>query len=157
MNTPPEIVAQVQRWVYKAENDFRNAEYVLTLEENCPFDTVSYHCQQCAEKYLKACLIYRGEAFPRAHDLVVLFNLLQKVEPFSLRVQDVQPLNRYSIEARYPGDWENVDDSEAKAAFEMVKNIRNVIRVLLAPVLSTKETGVMGSIGDGFSCQDTHE
>jgi HEPN domain-containing protein len=139
MNTPLEIVAQVQRWVNKAENDFRNAEYVLTLEENCPFDTISYHCQQCAEKYLKAALTWRGAAFPRTHDLVVLFNLLQKVEPFDLRVQDVQPLNRYSIEARYPGDWENVDDSEARGAFEMSKNIRNVVRELLAPVLATKE------------------
>jgi HEPN domain-containing protein len=51
MNTRPEIVAEVRRWVKKAENDFRNAEYVLTLEENCPFDTVCYHCQQCAEMF----------------------------------------------------------------------------------------------------------
>jgi len=83
----------MQRWVNKAENDFRNAEYVPTLEENCPFDSVSYHCQQCAEKYLKAAPTWRGAAFPRTHDLVVLFNLLQKVMPFSLHVQDVQPLN----------------------------------------------------------------
>jgi hypothetical protein len=44
MTTPHEINAEVRRWVEKAENDFRNAEYVLTLKENCPFDTVSYHC-----------------------------------------------------------------------------------------------------------------
>jgi len=131
MSTPPEIIKEVRRWIEKAENDFRNAEYVLTLEENCPFDTVSYHCQQCAEKYLKAALIYRETDFPRTHDLVVLFNLLQKVEPLNLRIQDVQPLNRYSIEARYPGDWEPVDESEARAAFEMVKNIRGVVRILL--------------------------
>jgi hypothetical protein len=32
-----------------------------------------------------------------------------------------------------------VDESEARAAFEMVKNIRNVVRELLAPVPATKE------------------
>jgi hypothetical protein len=37
MTTPHEINAEVRRWVEKAENDFRNSEYVLTLKENCPF------------------------------------------------------------------------------------------------------------------------
>lgn len=101
MSTRPEITAEVRRWVEKAENDFRNAEYVLTLKENCPFDTVSYHCQQCVEKYLKALLILRGVDFPRTHDLVVLFNLLREVETLTVQVQDVQPLNRYSIAVKY--------------------------------------------------------
>jgi HEPN domain-containing protein len=139
MNVLSEINAEIQRWVEKAENDFRNAEYVLTLEENCPFDTVSYHCQQCAEKYLKAALICRNVEFPRTHDLVVLFNLLQKAEPLPLRIEDVQPLNRYSIEARYPGDWEPIDENVARAAFEMVKKIRGIVRARLVPALAPKE------------------
>ena len=114
MSTRPEIAAEVRRWVQKAENDFRNAEYVLTLKVDCPFDTVSYHCQQCVEKYLKALLILRNVDFPRTHGLVVLFNLLQEVETLTVKVQDVQPLNRYSIESRYPGDWEPIDESEAR-------------------------------------------
>jgi HEPN domain-containing protein len=139
MNRSPEIVDAVQRWVEKAENDFRNAEYVLTMQHNCPFDTVSYHCQQCAEKYLKAMLIYRNVEFPRTHDLVVLFNLLQQIDPLNLRLQDVQPLNRYSIEARYPGDWEVIDESEARAAFERVNVVRGIIRNGLASVLSLEK------------------
>jgi HEPN domain-containing protein len=59
MSTRPEIAAEVRRWVEKAENDFRNAEYALNLKENCPFDTVPYHCRQCAEKYLKSCSDHR--------------------------------------------------------------------------------------------------
>ena len=128
MSTRPEINAEVRRWMERAENDFRNAEYVLTLKENCPFDTIAYHCHQCAEKYLKANLIYRGVDFPRTHDLVVLFNLLLPVETLNLHIQDVQPLNRYAIEARYPGNWEPIDESEARSAFEMVKKIRSAIR-----------------------------
>jgi HEPN domain-containing protein len=139
MSTRPEIAAEVRRWVAKADNDFRNAEYVLTLKENCPFDTVSYHCQQCVEKYLKALLIFRGIDFPRTHDLVVLFNLLREVETLTVQVQDVQPLNRYSIESRYPGDWEPIDESEVRSAFEMAKNIRSVIRPILESVVAVKE------------------
>ncbi|MGA8830330.1 MAG: HEPN domain-containing protein, partial [Desulfomonilaceae bacterium] len=99
--------------------------------EDCPFDTVSYHCQQCVEKYLKALLILRNVDFPRTHDLVILFNLLKDVETLPLQVEEVQPLNRYSIESRYPGDWEPIEESEARAAFKMVRNIRRVIRPLL--------------------------
>lgn len=139
MSTRPEIAGEVRRWVEKADNDFRNAEDVLTLKENCPFDTVSYHCQQCVEKYLKALLILRGVDFPRTHDLVVSFNLLREVETLTVQVQDVQPLNRYSIESRYPGDWEPIDESEVRSAFEMAKNIRSVIRPLLESVAAVKE------------------
>ena len=131
MITRPEVVAEVRRWVQKAENDFRNAEYVLTLKEDCPFDTVSYHCQQCVEKYLKALLILRNLISREPHDLVILFNLLKDVETLPLQVEKVQPLNRYSIESRYPGDWEPIEESEARSAFEMVRNIRRVIRPLL--------------------------
>jgi len=138
MNVPPEIIAEVRRWVEKGENDFRNAEYVLTLKENCPFDTVSYHCQQCVEKYLKAALVCQGLEFPRTHDLVVLFNLLKKSEFLNLRIEDVQPLNRYSTEARYPGDWEPIDENLALAAFEMARKLRDGVRAQLFPVLSAK-------------------
>jgi len=44
----------VAEWVRKAENDIRNAEYTLTMGEDCPYDTVCFHAQQCVEKYLKA-------------------------------------------------------------------------------------------------------
>lgn len=46
MSGQPEVVAEVRRWVEKAEHDLRNAEYVLTLGEDCPTDTVCFHCQQ---------------------------------------------------------------------------------------------------------------
>ncbi|MEI6263033.1 MAG: HEPN domain-containing protein [Deltaproteobacteria bacterium] len=135
MTTPHEINAEVRRWVEKAENDFRNAEYVLTLKENCPFDTVSYHCQQCAEKYLKALLIYRNVDFPKTHDLVVLFNLLQKVGHLKFSIEAVQPLNRYATETRYPGDWESIGESEAREAFEMVCAVRDTVRNALSSII----------------------
>jgi HEPN domain-containing protein len=75
MSGQPEIQMEVTRWVEKAEHDLRNAEYVSGLTEDCPTDTVCFHCQQCAEKYLKALLVWRNVAFPRTHDLVVLLSL----------------------------------------------------------------------------------
>ena len=84
MSAPLEIVSQ---WVEKAEHDLRNAEHTLTLQEDCPFDTVCYHAQQCAEKYLKAFLISKSQDFPRTHDLRLLLQLALAVSalaPFSI-------------------------------------------------------------------------
>jgi HEPN domain-containing protein len=134
MSKPPEVVVEVLRWVEKAESDFRNAEYVLTMKEDCPFDTVCYHCQQCMEKYLKAVLVFEEVEFPRTHDLVMLFNLSNTFNSLGILIQDLQPLNRYSIEARYPGDWEPVEEKEAKSAFEVVSSMRSVIRNFLIPL-----------------------
>src|SRR4029453_6914324 len=35
----------------------------------------TFHAQQCAEKYLKALLVSRRQAFPRTHDVVALHDL----------------------------------------------------------------------------------
>jgi len=131
MTGPPEFNIEIRRWVEKAEHDLRNAEYVLTIKENCPTDTVCFHCQQCAEKYLKALLVSRRIPFPRTHDLVVLFNLIREICAMPLKVGEVQPLNRYSVEARYPGDWDPIDLREAAEAVNMARCVRQAVRKLL--------------------------
>jgi|HubBroStandDraft_6_1064221.scaffolds.fasta_scaffold340642_2 HEPN domain-containing protein len=69
--------AFVRQRVDKAEQDFRSAERLLSIEEDCPFDHVTFHAQQCAEKYLKALLVERGTDFPRTHSLRILTQLLE--------------------------------------------------------------------------------
>jgi HEPN domain-containing protein len=103
----------------------------LTLADDCPTDTVCFHCQQCAEKYLKALLIHYGVDFPKTHDLVVLLNLAARAGEVSLPVEPIQPLNRYSVEARYPGDWDPIDVAEAREAVKLARTVRAAIRALL--------------------------
>jgi len=131
MNGQPEIHAEIRRWLEKGEHDLRNAEYVLTLGEECPTDTVCFHAHQCAEKYLKALLVWQEIIFPRTHDLVVLLNLAVGRCALNLRVEDVQPLNRYSVEARYPGDWDPIDLQEAIDAVRMARRVREAVRNVL--------------------------
>lgn len=42
MNEPPEITAEIRRWVEKAEHDLRTAEYVLALGESYPSGAVYF-------------------------------------------------------------------------------------------------------------------
>lgn len=134
MTEPREVSRQVRQWVEKAEHDLRNAEHTLTLrDEDCPFDTACFHAQQCVEKYLKGWLSLRRLDVPRSHDLVVLLNLGLAAGLRGLSPQDIQPLNRYIIEARYPGDWDPIDRSEAEQAVAMARHVRESVQALLPP------------------------
>ena len=41
----------------------RTPAYTLRMGKDCPTDTVCFHAQQCAEKYLKALLVLRELEF----------------------------------------------------------------------------------------------
>jgi HEPN domain-containing protein len=43
-----------KEWVFKAEQDFDAADLLMHAGESPIPDYVCFHCQQCAEKYLKA-------------------------------------------------------------------------------------------------------
>jgi len=51
----PDKTKWVNEWKQKAENDLRTAEIVLSSQDP-PTDTICFHAQQCAEKYLKSYL-----------------------------------------------------------------------------------------------------
>jgi HEPN domain-containing protein len=128
MSDNPEVARMVRLWVQKAENDLTNATYMLTMEEDCPFDTVCFHAQQCVEKYLKALLTWLQIDFPKTHDLPEL--LLKVPQSFGLQehLAGVSLLNRYAVEARYPGDWEPITREEAEEAVSLAERLRAVIR-----------------------------
>ena len=139
MSARPEQLHLARQWVARAEDDLLNAEHTLTLQDRCPVGTVCFHAQQCAEKYLKALLICRGIEFPKTHDLVVLLNHLGSDPGLELRVEEVQPLNRFPIEARYPGDWEPIDMQEALEAVVSARRVREAVRKALPGDVSQGE------------------
>lgn len=128
MSARPESLLVASQWAKKAENDLRNAQHTLKLEKDCPFDTVCFHAQQCAEKYLKAALAFHGIDFPRTHDLTELAAILPPGKFLGLASQSLKELNPYAVEARYPGDWEPQTREEAETAVKIAKKARGAIR-----------------------------
>ncbi len=53
-------------WFAKAENDLAATRQIMLMEAP-PTDTICFHAQQCAEKYLKGLLTYHSIDFPRTH------------------------------------------------------------------------------------------
>jgi HEPN domain-containing protein len=78
----PEVVLRdlVRQWFAKAELDYRAAERLVRDPEPLR-EIIAFHCQQAAEKYLKAVLVSLQIEFPKTHDLEELLELLAPVRP----------------------------------------------------------------------------
>lgn len=130
MTVRPKDEDLVRAWVLKADHDLLNIENNLAARE-IPWDTVCFHAQQCGEKYLKALLVSRHIDPPKIHDLTELYVLLPDGLLADFNPHLLEELNPYSIEGRYPGVWEPVEEREARRAVEAAKTIRQAIRRVL--------------------------
>jgi HEPN domain-containing protein len=120
----------VHDWVAKAEMDYKSA-LDLTRRRKDPLpDKVTYDCAQCAEKYLKAFLIRRGKTFRYRHDLLELRELCEKVDAdFRLIVNQLQILNPWASEIRYPGTSATLEES--RESVQAMKQMRKFVRAKL--------------------------
>lgn len=118
-------------WIEKAEGDFATAGRELRAVPAPNFDAACFHAQQCAEKYLKACLIEAGRDFPKTHDLSALLDLLLPTDPAwaTLRT-DLDWLTDVGIEVRYPGTA--ADAADAGRALSIAQQARAHARRFLA-------------------------
>jgi HEPN domain-containing protein len=118
-----------REWVKKAETDRVVAEQ--SYKSRTPLhDAVCFHCQQCAEKYLKALLQEHGLPVERIHDLDKLLNALLPYYPaLSAMKRALRVLNDYAVDPRYPG----LDPSkrQAASALRWMQKVRTAARDLL--------------------------
>jgi HEPN domain-containing protein len=93
-------------------------------------DGVCFHCQQSAEKFLKALLSHLGQDIPRTHHLRDLQRFL--LSPFP----DLKSLERglvfltqFAVEVSYPG--KNATRRQGAAALRWAGRVRRECRALL--------------------------
>ncbi len=114
-------------WIDKAEQDWSVA---TACDPEVVPDPVAFHCQQLAEKYLKALLAHSGAEIERTHDLDRLRRQLVSRHPaLDSIAEDIVLLNAYSVAGRYPGHAASPD--EARSALEVATRVRRRIRELL--------------------------
>ena len=68
----------------------------------------AYHCQQAAEKLVKAVLVGAGIAFPKTHDIAALVGLLPEDHRLKKALEALGKLTPYGVAYRYPAEdeWE---------------------------------------------------
>ena len=123
--------AETRKWLIKSQHDLGSARRLMEGDE--PYlDTAVYHCQQAAEKALKAFLTYHDIEFEKTHDLTELLALCIKVEPAFQPWQEVaQELTPYAVQFRYPADVLEPERSEAESALQHAQAFVDFILRLL--------------------------
>jgi HEPN domain-containing protein len=111
----PELV---QTWLIRAHSDLNLGRTALHVQGVLPEDAC-FHAQQCAEKALKGLLTYHNISFPRTHILEMLLDLLMKHGlQLPAGIDEAYELTQYAVQTRYPGEWEEVSQDEARHALE---------------------------------------
>ena len=114
-------------WVEKADNDYFSADVLLHSLEAPIIDTACFHCQQCAEKYLKAFLQEYRIRFERTHVLADLLELCIPIDnTFKKIAGDLHGLESFAVAIRYPGAV--VPREIAEQAFKATSHVRIFIR-----------------------------
>jgi HEPN domain-containing protein len=116
-------------WVNKAEDDYRAAVLLARSRERF-YDQRCFHCQQSAEKYLKALLQELGLPVPRTHNLLALRTMLLPRHGFvrSMR-RGLEFLTRFAVGPRYP--QYDASKRQAQAALRWAGKVRDACRTIL--------------------------
>ncbi|MCI0640500.1 MAG: HEPN domain-containing protein [Gemmataceae bacterium] len=118
-----------REWVRKAEADYRGALRLASGRE--PFhDLVAFHCQQSAEKYLKAMLEELSKHIPKTHALDDLLSLLLSSHgTLASLKRGLLFLTDFAVDPRYPGS--GTSKREAVSALRWAGKVRDTCRALL--------------------------
>jgi HEPN domain-containing protein len=117
-------------WVKKAEEDFLAAIDLSRRRKRLLHNTVCFHCQQCAEKYLKARLEEAGLRIPRTHDLEIILNHVLPIEPlWSALRPALQNMTDFAVAFRYPG--QDATRYDSKTALANARSVRAEARIAL--------------------------
>ncbi len=121
----------IQRWIDKAEHDKGMAE--LALESRRDYaDSICFHCQQYAEKLLKAVLIMADENIPRTHSLVFLLDIIDDHFEVSPGIYGcAESLQDYAVGIRYPADDSEPTVEDAERAYQAALILGDYLKELL--------------------------
>lgn len=97
-------------WFKYAEGDLAVAK--VKKSKKMLYETLCYHCQQTAEKAIKAIYIFYNLDFERTHDIDKLLKELQVHIDIPEVIHNTKHLSRYAVMSKYPGDEDEVDRKE---------------------------------------------
>jgi HEPN domain-containing protein len=112
-----EHLAETQRWLRYAREDLEGAETLLEHHVGVPRH-ICWLSQQSVEKAMKAILVFLAIDFPWRHDLDALRNLVPDDWQVKTEHADLAALTEWAVEARYPGDWPDATEADARVAVE---------------------------------------
>lgn len=121
-----------------SEMDYGVAKHLFQTFYPKPYEIICYHCQQAAEKAIKALIIEGGSqgGLPKKHDLSFLLEQIKKSVKIEEKYYDyADTLTPYGVSVRYPNEL-FLEERHAKEALEMTDEMIEWVK----QVLSAKES-----------------
>jgi len=125
----------VKSWLTKADHDLGSAK--ILLEQTPPYlDTAIYHCQQAAEKALKAFLTHNDISFEKTHNLSSLLALCESIHPNCRDYyEEAETLTPYATAFRYPSEFfeEELEVEQVDQALDYATKVYEFVKTNLPP------------------------
>jgi HEPN domain-containing protein len=121
------------QWLDKAQDDLLASQRLFNDHHPKQVYIICYLCQQCAEKSLKAYLVFKDYDFPFIHDLGELCGLCSEFDSsFGELMSDCLIMTPYATKTRYPNEIE-IDEQDAKSALQKAERILTFVDSLITP------------------------
>jgi len=120
----------VNVWMEYAQTDLGAAYALLDSGDFFPRQ-ICFLAQQCAEKSLKAILVFENMPVPKSHDLDRLRDLIPDGWEVTEKFPDLAELTIWSVESRYPGDTPDVVEYEARETLLLAEMVFDAVKAEL--------------------------
>ena len=127
----------VAEWIRYAEMDYNTSLHMSETYHPVPLEIVCYHCQQSAEKALKAYAIAQSEPLTKTHDLETILEQCMKYdERFSAFGLICPILTVYAVLSRYPVGEDSINEHDMKIA---LKNAFEILKFTKARIIELEQ------------------
>lgn len=112
-----------KEWLAYAQSDLGVAKHLYDKYYPKPLEIICFHCQQSAEKAVKAIIVLNGSqgGLPKKHNIDLLLNQIKNMVAVEEKYYDyADTLEPYSVSMRYPNEL-FLEDRHAKNAIDMAQ------------------------------------
>lgn len=123
----------IKEWLNLAEMDYGVATHLFENYLPKPLEIICYHCQQTAEKAIKAIIISKDVqgGLPKLHDLSFLLRQVKNYVQIEEKYYDyADTLTPYGVAIRYPNEL-FLEERHAKVALQYANEILNWVKQVL--------------------------
>ena len=119
------LLDETRAWLLRAAEDLATA---TALTSPATLRSALFHCQQAAEKSLKAFLTWHQTPFPKTHDLTLLSGLCLELDASLDAVMAPSlALTRFAVAMRYPGEIEEPSTEDVRQWLAVARAIFDAI------------------------------
>lgn len=125
---------KINQWVEIADEDLKFAKHGFSISSRVPFRIIAFHSQQCAEKYLKAFLVFHKIDFPYTHNITTLIDLCSEIDETLEELRDSEILTSFATANRYPSEYRKLKKNDALNSVKLAEKVKSAIRKRLTDI-----------------------